>query len=144
MKYRELKNYKYQLVEGYSVKIEIHPLQNIYEPNAYNPLLKLSMDGTLTIFAGYCWDGPSGPTVDSKNFMRGSLVHDALYQLIRQNKLNPVHRDYADELLYQICIEDGMSKFRAKYVFQSVQWFGKSAASPTDKKEMQEKILEAP
>jgi len=49
--------------------------------------LKADSDGGLLIKAGYSWDGPSGSAIDTKNFMQGSLVHDALYQLLRENIL---------------------------------------------------------
>lgn len=144
MKYRETTNYKYQVVEDYSIPVKIYPKIDIYEPNSNNPFLKLSRNGVLTIFKGYSWDGPSGTTIDTKNFMRGSLVHDALYQLMRQNKISLEYREYADEVLKKICLEDGMSSFRAAYVFKAVRYFGESSAKPKNEIEQQEKILEAP
>jgi hypothetical protein len=77
------------------------------------------------------WDGPSGPTIDTKGFMRGSLVHDGLYQLMRDGLLD--HEEYrkdADLLLKAICLEDGMSRFRAWYVYHGVRLFAGSAATP--------------
>ena len=65
IKYRE--GYKYQLVEDYTVKTSITPKQDV----AKDEWIQLKMDGTLTIKDGYAWDGPSGPTIDTKNFMRG-------------------------------------------------------------------------
>jgi len=62
--------------------------------------------------------------------MRGSLVHDAFYQLMRIEKMTPSYKDYADRLLQKICIEDGMSRFRAWYVFQGVRLFGGGNAKP--------------
>ena len=47
-------------------------------------------------------DGPSGPAIDTKNFMRASLVHDALYQLMRLGTLDKSRRQYADRLLQTI------------------------------------------
>ena len=35
----------------------------------------------------YAWDGPSGPTIDTSNSMRASLVHDVLYQAMREEGL---------------------------------------------------------
>ena len=137
-------NYKYELAERYSIQTEIKPEKDIYEPDEDYPLITLLKDGTLSISPSYAWDGPSGVSVDTKNFMRGSLVHDALYQLMRQKKLSLDYRLYADELLRDICKEDGMSSFRAWYVYKAVRKFGESSASPTDEKEQQEKILEAP
>ena len=83
---------------------------------------------------GYAWDGPSGPTIDTKNFMRGSLVHDGLYQLMREGLL--AHEEYrksADDLLRDICVEDGMSKFRAWYVHRAVRISGGKSTKPRTK-----------
>jgi hypothetical protein len=102
--------------------------------------IQLEEDGTLTIYRGYCWDGPSGPTVDSKSFMRGSLVHDALYQLLREGHLPQSERFVADKILQYICLEDGMCKLRAWWVFQGVSKFAASAALPKNRK----KIYTAP
>ncbi|MBP9887670.1 MAG: hypothetical protein KBF93_15325 [Leptospiraceae bacterium] len=144
IKYKELKNYKYQIVEGCSIQTEIKSEKDIFEPNEKFPYIVLSKNGILSIFPGYAWDGASGIAIDTKNFMRGSLVHDALYQLMRKGKIGLEYRDDADRLLQKICKEDGMSSFRAFNVYQAVKLFGESSASPTDKKEVQETILEAP
>jgi len=122
--------YKYQLKADYEVAITIKP-----DAAVDIAFLALTTDGTLTIRAGYAWDGPSGPTVDTLNFMRGSLVHDALYQLMRERHLNEAkHRDAADRLLQRHCIEDGMSAARAWWVYQGVHRFGKPSADPANDK----------
>ena len=144
MKYIKLKQYKYQLAEDYKIVVGVKVEQDIFEPNEHKPYISLDTTGVLTIYAGYCWDGPSGPTVDTINFMRGSLVHDALYQLMRQGKISTDYRQYADRLLYEHCLEDGMSKARASYVYRSVHLFGASSAAPSNRGEMQNDILEAP
>ena len=117
--------YKYQLFEEYDVAINIKPKKDIIHP--YFDLYK---DGVLRVKKGYAWDGPSGPTFDTKNFMRGSLVHDVLYQLLRENLLEIENgRNKADLIIKKLCIEDGMSKLRAQIVYLGLKWFGKSAAS---------------
>jgi len=73
--YRDLRRYKYQLTEDYSVDSGIKVKEKID-----TPFIILEPDGNLTIKKKYAWDGPSGPTIDTKTFMRGSLVHDAFYQ----------------------------------------------------------------
>ena len=119
------KGYKYQLHEQYQVQIDIKPSQDI--PTDY---IHLTSTGLLTIRKGYAWDGPSGPTIDTLNFMRGSLVHDALYQLMRNNLLDRKKwRNPADRLIQQMCKEDGMSRFRAGNVYWAVSRFGKKSAS---------------
>lgn len=102
----------------------------------------LSSSGLLTISKGYAWDGPSGPTIDTKTFMRGSLVHDALCQLMRMKLLPITLKDYADRSLQRICKEDGMCRFRAWYVYWGVRLFAKSAVTKPQEGDTQ--IIEAP
>ena len=122
IKYKD--GYKYQLAETYSTKIGIFP-----DAHVRHDYISLSPHGFLSIRKGYAWDGPSGPTIDTKNFMRGSLVHDALYQLIREGLLPLSDRENADAELRRICMEDGMSAVRAWWVFQGVRIFGDTAAA---------------
>ncbi|MDX8386352.1 MAG: DUF1353 domain-containing protein [Gallionella sp.] len=124
------KGYKYQLFEEYQTDIPIMLDQDIFSRGHY---VTLSKEGRIVIKKGYAWDGPSGPTIDTLNFMRGSLVHDALYQFIREQKLvKHIHRDQADKLLQKMCKEDGMSSIRAWLVYHGVSKFGGSAADPTN------------
>ncbi len=87
-------------------------------------LVKIDRHGFLTIEKGYAWDGPSGPAIDTKTFMQGSLIHDALYQLMREEVLPQSCRKRADEILRDICIEDGMSRVRAWWVYRAVRMVG--------------------
>lgn len=124
--YRKLKKYKYQLMRDYTTSVEIK-----LEKNIVMDFIILTADGRLTIKNRYAWDGPSGPTIDTRSFMRGSLVHDALYQMMREEHLDyKEHREYADDLLKKICLEDGMSRFRAKYVHWALRKFGEKNARP--------------
>jgi hypothetical protein len=127
IKYRG--GYKYQLVESYEVKVSI-----TLDEDIDIDYLALTGDGLLTIKKGYAWDGPSGPAIDTKNFMRGSLVHDALYQLLRLERIDKKWRAQADLELKRICLEDGMSSFRAWYVHRAVHRGAGFAASPESKK----------
>jgi hypothetical protein len=68
--------------------------------------------------------------------MRGSLIHDALYQLLREGHLPQSERFMADKILQYICLEDGMWKLRAWWVFQGVSKFAASAASPKNKRKI--------
>lgn len=134
-KIRYIAGYKYQLHETYSIKLPFSvPEIGIIDHSFLNII-----DGALTIMQGYAWDGPSGPTIDTNDFMRGSLVHDALYQLMREGLLDQSFRQLADALLHSLCIEDGMSKFRAAYVYNAVHEFGAKNATKQNPE-----ILEAP
>ena len=132
MKYKA--GYLYQLAEDYRVKI---PIRRYKGKKIRQGFIKLTVTGILTLKKGYAWDGPSGPAIDTDNFMRGSLVHDALYQLMRKQRLDgDTWRDQADRILQQMCIEDGMWRVRAWWVYKSVSMFGASAADPANEKEI--------
>jgi len=126
--YRELRKYKYQLMIEYT-----HPthLRIDEDTGTGDDYVRVSKSGDLRLKKSYAWDGPSGPTVDTKNFMRGSLVHDGLYQLMRDGLLDDkTYRKDADAILRDICREDGMSAIRASYVYWSVRIAGGYAAKP--------------
>lgn len=126
------KGYKYQLKEYYSVFLpELSGAMRL-ELVAF-PFIRWD-DGVLSISPGYAWDGPSGPAVDTKTFMRGSLVHDALYQLMREKALHQQHRRIADKILYKMCREDKMMWIRAAWVYVAVRLFAGFAADPASKK----------
>lgn len=124
--YKKRRHYKYTLFADYQHQTDLR----IAQPVVISPVITLDANGLLTIRKGYAWDGPSGPTIDTPNFMRGSLVHDALYQLMREEMIGQEHREYSDELLRGICLEDGMSKIRAWWVYQGVRLGGASSAAP--------------
>ena len=118
--------YKYQLKETCEITIDLRPPEPIC-----TEYVSLASDGVLTLNKGYAWDGPSGPAIDTLNFMRGSLVHDALYQLMRDKYLDrAMYRETADLILRDICIEDGMSRIRAWWVYHAVRRFADVAADP--------------
>lgn len=121
--YRERK-YKYQLLVPYAVDI---PIKGYTIEEQY---FSLNEQGHLYIQALYAWDGPSGPTVDTPSFMRGSLVHDVLYQMIRLRLLPLDTKEIADQILHDICIEDGMWSVRAKWVLRAVDRYGAGSCVP--------------
>jgi hypothetical protein len=125
--------YKYQLKQAYETKTGISfPL-----PVLDHPFITLKEDGWIQLESGYAWDGPSGPTIDTRNFMRGSLVHDALYQLMREKRLDPdKFRKPADQLIRTMCRADGMSRIRAWWVYQGLRLGGKKATEPRNGSDM--------
>jgi len=134
IKYRS--GYKYWLAEEYQVKVSIIPENNVPTDKTTKSFIELNTDGVLVIKKGYAWDGPSGPTIDTPSFMRGSLVHDALYQLLRREDIEQKWRDEADEELRRICREDGMSRIYSNWVHWAVRKFGKRGADPESRKEV--------
>ena len=122
MKYRKI--YKYELSERFVSSTRCRP----HLQRDFAQWLKLSKAGWLEIREGYSWDGPSGPALDTKNFMRASLVHDALYQMIQEGLLHPRFRKEADQTMLDICKADGMNFFRRWYCYLAVRIFGGSHA----------------
>ena len=122
--YKKRRTYKYNLHSDLEYETGI----TVENPKDLK-WLEITATGRLIIRKGYSWDGPSGPSIDTKDFMQGSLIHDALYQLIREGVLPQSVRIRADEILKEVCLKDGMSKLRAWYVYQAVRSFGASAAA---------------
>lgn len=123
VKYRKLRKYKYQIWETFCVQTPILGYKIV------TPFITLFKNGKLMIKQGYASDGPSGPTFDTHTFMRAAFVHDALYQLLRMNKLPQEYRDVADRLLQTICLEDNMWPVRARWAYEALKQFGNSSAA---------------
>jgi hypothetical protein len=127
MKYRD--GYKYQLAEDEVFQTEIFPDSDIE-----TKFIALTRHGVLTVRAGYAWDGPSGPTWDDKTNMRGSLLHDALFQLMREKYLDQSWFHPANQEFVDCCKQDGMNPVRAWAYFEAVDSFSSYYASPRSEK----------
>ena len=134
MKITFASGYKYQLKKDYSVIIPLDipvdvimgyiEIRRTTEKNLVNLIVK----------KGYAWDGPSGPTIDTLNFMRGSVEHDALYQLIRMGLFPETFRKIADLRLKECCLEDGMSRLRAWIIYKGVRIMGAFATKAKNRR----------
>lgn len=97
--------------------------------NIKTEFFELDELGVLTIKAGYRWDGPSGPTIDTPSFMRSSATHDCFFQMLRMGLICDSQRERffktANKDLKLISIEDGMLVVRASAVKFTVEKFGK-------------------
>lgn len=128
--------YKYQLVNDYQVQLRfVRPAYDIE-----TEFIRLTRDGVLWTRHGYAWDGPSGPTRDTPDSMRGSLVHDALYQLMRDGWLSLEYRGKADREFLVILLEDNMNPTRASLWYTAVMLAAEKSATPAGEHPM----LEAP
>ena len=124
--------YKHQLASAYRIAVPIFPAEDIV-----TDFIELDTWGELTVRNAYAWDGPSGPVIDTPQNMRASLVHDALYQLMRLGELNArSHRKAADKVFRSLCKEDGVSNWTANVYYKALRRFGKPAASPENKKKI--------
>lgn len=133
------KGYKYRTAESIAVMFPIYPEKELCSDAK---LITFTREGLLFISAGYSSDGPSGPSVDTDNFMLGAFVHDAIYELLRQGKFDNVEvrdgngavlsheqiRKISDKGLREIVRIKGMSKFRSWYVYKGVRKGGIESA----------------
>lgn len=123
-------DYKHQLAESYQITISIRPRDSIK-----TDYIDLDTTGILTVKKAYAWDGPSGPVVDTPQNLRASLVHDALYQLMRNKKMSSrTHRKTADQLFLDMCKQDGVPTRTANLYYMALRKFGKPAAAAENKK----------
>jgi len=71
---------KYRASESIAVILPLFPEKELCSDAK---MINLLRERLLFISAGYSSDGPSGPTIDTKSFMLGAFVHDALYEMLR-------------------------------------------------------------
>ncbi len=127
---------KYQLARNYVTVVSKHLVRKYNIKNG--DFITLDTEGVLAIRAGYAWDGPSGPTIDTRNFMEASLVHDVLYELMRKVHIpfGKSERIAADMELIRIAKAEGMSWLRRKWVYLALRAFAASSADPDNKREV--------
>ena len=143
MKYRN-NNYKHTLhmKESFLVPILLDMPDRIFN----NPFFMLGVSykdtcGLLEIYPEYSWNGLSGlfPWISNTvNTRTPTLVHDCFYQMFRRRLLDIKYRPVVDKLLYDMLIERGMWKPRAKLIYHGVRVGGLSHAV------RERVILEAP
>jgi hypothetical protein len=119
----------YQLVEPYSVATDLRPVAPIKVPR-----LMLDAYGRLTIEAGYCWDGTSGPVIDRKTNMRAGCVHDALYELMRRQAIDYNRWREADAIFARILYEDGAWGFIIRLDMAGLKLANGKYAKPKQRK----------
>ncbi len=123
---------KYELLQNYWKTIEIEPLvRNKPGSLALQGYITLYHDGLLAIYRHYRWDGASFFLArDTDKTIRATLVHDALYQLMREGLLDIKHRKAADKLMYDILVEDGIWRIEASIWYRAVRIFSAKYAKP--------------
>lgn len=145
MKYRA--GYKYQLAEDFEVEVSWHlkPPNGDIRTEFVSLIKREKFHGgyeiILRIKAGYAWDGPSGPMLDTPTAMTGSIIHDALYQLIREGHLpneDDITRHAADAEIRKYCKKVGMEWWRRWYMYRALRRWAAYAADPENKREVRE------
>ena len=117
--------YKYRLEESEWAQLDLKPDDLIITDYAL-----LSREGVLHIAAGYAWDGPSGPTLDTKDVMTPSLIHDCLYQLMAEGHLPSNYRRAADKELTRLMKDRGVNWLRRKIWWRGVRFAGGGHLEP--------------
>lgn len=96
----------------------------------------LSLNGLVFVRAGYGFDGPSGPTIDTPDVIFCSVIHDVLYEMFTKGELDLKWRKAADQELKDIGIACGASHSRMKVWKSMVRIFARKAALPISKKKI--------
>lgn len=95
--------------------------------------MTLTTAGLLILARGYACDGAT-KFPDFDWIMRGAFIHDAIYQLIREERLPPMFKEHADRELRKCCREDGAWKWQAGVVYRGVNLFGGFGVDPENKR----------
>ena len=120
--YRKLHGWKYELTQPAVFTVKIRPPSAIEHP--YISLTPINqVESLLILRVRYAWNGANW-CPDFNSIMRGSLVHDALYQLMDLGLLAPEWRHAADDKLTELCLTDKMDEELAKTVHAAVRVFG--------------------
>jgi len=86
--------------------------------------IEIRAGGLLVLKHGFASDGASGPTIDTPSSMRGSFVHDALFELMRKGLIPRSFFLLANEIIREMCIKDDMWRWRANAWKEMLDRFG--------------------
>lgn len=137
-------NYKYQLYKERIFQLGFEPGESIFDNVPFSQIyfskahgryvdccgfIHLWANGRLVLLRGYGWDGVTW-FPDLAKLIIPSLVHDALYQLIRNGilSLDPF-REEADKQLNQMCRDRKMMAWLAGSIYYVVRMLGEPSAT---------------
>ena len=112
---------KYQLKQHVTLQLG-HAFVGLGTIN--RPFFTLDDTGVLFITEGYTWDGASG-ALDTADFMYGSMVHDALCDLMADGALPKSLWNAAAVEMFLLNRKCGMGVVRAAYTFTAVALWGR-------------------
>ncbi len=82
--------------------------------NITDQFFTLSENGKLLIRTGFAWDGASGPTIDTKDCLAASLVHDVFCICMRDYRISYAQwQPTINKFFRDMCIANGMPVWRA-------------------------------
>ena len=120
---QSLKAYKYRTREDYTIKT---PIVGYMVLKRY---FRLRSNGELWIKAGYAWNGTSGGVPDTRRNLGASLIHDCLYQMLRERFIPLRLRGAIDELFGEHCKSLGTWRSTARVYVAMLRAFGKRSAT---------------
>jgi hypothetical protein len=129
-------DYKYELVEDYSIQLDFYPPEGKDIITAWFCWWE---DGRILIKAGYGWDGVSGPMMDTINTMIPGCLHDFGYQGLRESLFPQSYKRLFDLMFQKLMITCSKSEgmipkawnwTRAKYAYLGVKFFGSKYCKP--------------
>ena len=79
----------------------------------------------MLLASEYFWDGITGfpRWFQPRCMLRGSLIHDAGLQLIKEGLLSPTYRERFDEEFRLTCLEDGTPTWVANLAYNAVRLY---------------------
>lgn len=110
--------YKYILKEDYHYDLDITLPKSFVGMSEGKAYMMINVDGLLTIFKGYSWDGTTLSPDFAETYFP-SLVHDALYQFLPNT---PMTRKQIDDIFLKMMKEANFKYARIYY--RAVRWFG--------------------
>ena len=127
MPIRYQEGFRYVLHQPHEMDLSEYGFQPIIHARSGNAWVSIDEHSVLRIAATYAWDGDSGPARTTRASLRASLVHDALYQLIRIGALRSTEKHLADQVYRDILRENGMWLARVWWRAQALRLFGANA-----------------
>ena len=114
LKHEDLDGRNWRVLEDFSYQTSIKSAETIT-----SDFFIFHGNGRIDVLKGFCWDGPTGG-LDTPNTMLASLLHDIGCIMRERGQLTDEQIDQFDDLYYTICVEEGMTKFRAGIQFAAI------------------------
>ncbi len=116
--YRKISKWKYEL--NCTATFYLPEFKGI--TSSYHDWIDIT-DGDMIIKKRYAWNGANF-VPDTEATIKASLPHDAIYQLIKEGKLNSRYRKNGDRVFRRFLEENGMSYPTSLY-YRGVRYFGR-------------------
>ncbi len=130
------RDWDYTLVDDVKFSTPYRPEQRIVSAREEDgkPMVSLDPDGSLVLYAGYSWNGPTGvpKRLHTGGMKFGALPHDGLYGLMCDNLLSrsAESREMADKVLRDEMKRAGCWGITAGLFYRAVRMNGRNFANP--------------